>query len=671
MGQIIEVPNLGRVEFPDGMSDADMGAAIRKTLAKKQPQQEVSTAEKIAGFAPVRFAIGAAEPIIGGAQMLANALPGNSGQAINDHLKQLEGMIKAGRGGDDSFDLARFAGNVASPVNAGLAKVMPAAASTAGRIGTGMVAGAVGGATTPVTTEGNYWENKAVQTGIGALGGGVATPLLGKLTDALAPRMEALAAKFSTTRNIAQNARAHADADAAIAQALKDIGAKSEDMGAQQISQLRQQVLASMQKGKMQDPAALLREQDFKNVGVDPTLGQLTRDATQFARERNLRGVAGVGEPLQVRFDAQNQQLQGAIGALRGSPSEPYQAGVKIADALKNYDSGLKKTVGAAYDSARDSVGRAAPVDAHAFSTAANLTLDENMLGHYLPAEVKSILNDVSAGKIPLHVDSMVKIDQVLSGAQRSAGKGTPQSLAIGRVRDALNNAPIENQAGEMTKEAFAQARKLAAQRFGLHEAIPALEAAAAGDAPDKFVQQFVINGKVDHVQKLAEVLKKESPEAFAEARAQIGDKITRAAFGENVAGDKLATPERLSRALREIGTDKLRAFYSAEEIAQFKTLSRVAAYINSTPSSAAVNTSNNIGAITGLASRIPGIPAAVSIASALRNTISNANTVNKGVAAQIPTTTAKPTPEQAKQLAKLLSAGGFGVGVAGASALR
>lgn len=674
---------------PDGTPDDVIKARIQSIRAGKEVKAEqpempatveiagrkfnLPLASSIAGNPLTRFAIGAAEPILGAGQLVVNTV--SDGKGVNSHLSQLEGLIEQGRGKDaGSFDPYRFAGNVASPVNAAMAKAVPAAATTAKRIGTGMLAGAVGAATTPVTTEGDYWSNKAIQTGVGVLGGGVATPILGKLTDAIAPRIAALAAKFSTGQAEKLGARASLETDRAIEQALKEIGAKAEDMGAEQMTALRQQVLSALKKGKMQDPAALLREQDFKAVGVDPTLGQLTRDATQFARERNLRGVPGVGDPLQVRFDKQNQQLQEKIGALRGSPSEAYPAGVKIADALKAFDANLKSTVDQAYKGARDNVGRAVPVDHVSFSKAANLALDENMLGHYLPAEVKGILNDVTTQKIPLNVNTMVQIDSVLSGAQRAAGKGTPQALAIGKVRDALNQSPIENQAGEMAKEAFDKARTLAAQRFGMHEAIPALEAAASGEAPDKFVQQFVLNGKVDQVKKLADLLKSQSPEAYQEARAQLGAKITRAAFGENTAGDKLAAPERLATVLREIGTDKLRAFYSPDEIAQFKTLSRVAAYINSTPGSAAVNTSNNIGAITGLATKIPGtgmVSTAASLANALRNIAGNASTVNKGVAAQIPVTTAKPSPEQARQLAKLLTASGFGAGVAGASAVR
>lgn len=629
------------------------------------PQPDM--AERIAGSAPVRFAIGAAEPVLGAAQLVANMLPGNAGQAVNAHLTQLDQMINKGRGGD-GFDLARFGGTVFSPVNAGIAKVMPAGATTLSRAATGAGAGAVGGATSTVTGDGDYWQTKAAQTGLGAVAGGVATPLIGKFADAIATRLEALAAQFSPTKYAGMSANASSQADAAINQALKDIGANPGDFGATKLNEIRQQVLEALKSGKQIDAAALARKMDFQNAGVEPTLGQVTRNATQFARERNLRGVPGVGEPLQTRFDTQNQQLQQSIGNLRGTPSEPYRAGKTIADALSSFDSTLKGGVDSAYAKARDHLGRAAPMDAAGFSRAANLSLDEGMLGSYLPGEVRTILNDVSVGKIPFNVNTAVQIDSVLSRAQRAAGGGTPQSLAIGKVRDALNSAGIADNVGQDAKLAFDAARKAAAGRFGMQDAIPALKAAAEGEAPDTFVRNYIINGKVDEVNRLAKLLKTQSPEAFNEARAQIGDKITRAAFGENVAGDKLAAPERLSRALREIGTDKLAAFYSPDEIAQFKTLSRVAAYINSMPSSAPVNTSNNIGAITNLAARIPGIPAAVSIASALRNTVGNSAAVKAGVNAKVPMTSAPLSADQSAQLARLLTFGGVGAGAAAGS---
>ncbi len=451
---------------------------------------------------------------------------------------------------------------------------------------------------------------------------------------------------------------------------MKDIGAKAEDVSAAEMQALRDQVLNSLKSGKTIDPAALLRQKDFKDLGVEPTLGQVTRDATQFAKERNLRAAPGIGEPLLNRFETQNQKLQSLVAALRGDPSEPYQAGKTISGALSQTDDAMKSQVNSAYTAARDNLGRAAPMDAHAFSTKANLALDEGMLGHYLPAETRGILNDISSGKIPFNVNTAVQIDQTLSAAQRSAGQGTPQALAIGKVRDALNTAPTESSIGDDAKAAFDAARGMAKQRFALHDAIPALKAAADGEQPDKFVQKFVLGGNVEEVQRLAEMLRKTDPSAFQEARSQIGERVARAAFGENQAGDKLPGPERLAAALRTIGTDKLKAFYSDAEIAELKKISRVSAYINSTPSAAPVMGNPNgawaynlLGKAAGM---VPGggvVNAGAALVKALRNAGSQQSTVNAAMAAEIPETAAKLNPAQAQALARALAGGAAGIG--------
>ena len=67
---------------------------------------------------------------------------------------------------------------------------------------------------------------------------------------------------------------------------------------------------------------------------------------------------------------------------------------------------------------------------------------------------------------------------------------------------------------------------------FGLHRAIPALKAAADGTVPaDDFVKKFVLNGDVKELRAMADLLKKEAPESYAQARAQIGDELRRAGF--------------------------------------------------------------------------------------------------------------------------------------------
>lgn len=201
MPQQIEVPGMGIVEFPDGMSDDAIASAIKaNSPAAAQP---VSRMEK--------FAMGAGDVIHGGAQLLTQALPKgvvDAGNRANNWLADKTGLVaKVPEGGVDQmvrereqayqsrraasepqdlsslvtgqrkglgFDGWRLAGAVVPSL------MMPAAsaATLPGRIGLGAAAGAVGGAATPVT-EGDFWKQKQKQVATGAAFG-AAAPVVGQ-----------------------------------------------------------------------------------------------------------------------------------------------------------------------------------------------------------------------------------------------------------------------------------------------------------------------------------------------------------------------------------------------------------------------------------------------------------------------------------------------------------
>ena len=69
--------------------------------------------------------------------------------------------------------------------------------------------------------------------------------------------------------------------------------------------QLRAQAEHALANNTTIDTAAALRKADFESLGQQPLLGQITRDPMQFARERNLRGIAGAGEPIAARLSGQ------------------------------------------------------------------------------------------------------------------------------------------------------------------------------------------------------------------------------------------------------------------------------------------------------------------------------------------------------------------------------
>jgi len=60
MPQQIEVPGMGVVEFPDGMSDADISAAIQKNVPKEQPGSTATGVAKSAGVGLAQGVIGLA-----------------------------------------------------------------------------------------------------------------------------------------------------------------------------------------------------------------------------------------------------------------------------------------------------------------------------------------------------------------------------------------------------------------------------------------------------------------------------------------------------------------------------------------------------------------------------------------------------------------------------------
>jgi len=676
-------------------------ARMRMEEEAESPKVPATLSQKVQAGVPMRIVQGLRDPIDAGAQVLANASPNwltsaldylpakmrNSdspllqtigdrffadprGEAVNKQLADTETQYQAARqatapkGQEPGFDAARLTGNVLSPVNAAGARFIPAKAmTTAPRMAaTGSVLGASGGLVTPVLDqEGqeNFGASKAAQIGLGAVTGAVATPVLGKVMEAAAPHVSRALDKFSGRAEL-RAAQASLETDNILRQALADVGQRIEDIPKEQMAALRQQVNEALKSGKQLDAAAIMRKQDFEALGIEGTLGQITRDPAQFARERNLRGVAGVGDPLMNRFDAQNKVLQERIGGFAQGASDRVTAGERISAALQTVDKGLKNTVDDAYGAARDHVGRAAPMDHVAFANAANRALDESMLGIYLPTEARSYLNGIAEGKIPFNVNTAVQIDQVLSSAQRAAGQ-SPQALAIGKVRDALNKAPIDDNVGADAKSMFDAARGMAKKRFALHEAIPALEAAANGSASaDAFVRKFVLNGDAKEVNAMATMLKKASPEAFQEARAQIGAQLQRAAFGENMAGDKVLAPERLAKALRDIGPQKLKAFFDQTEIETMNRIARVGAYANSIPSVATVNTSNTASTLANIAGGLPGFPTTAAAVRAIAMPVLNQRAVGRAINAQVPETTAPASPEVIRRLQLLAGVGGL-----------
>lgn len=383
---------------------------------------------------------------------------------------------------------------------------------------------------------------------------------------------------------------------------------------AEQVQSMQARTAALLEQKPGANPAAAARSADFRALGIRPTLGQITRDPAMFAKEQNLRGIEGIGDPLLQRFADQNQQLGGALGQIRGNPAETYTAGVKLADALQALDTSAAARVTAAYKAARASTGA---------------QLDVPLQG--LAQDYARVLNDfpdAAIGGVRNRMDEL----GLLAGTQRKVFNFTDAEdlLKLINAHDGPTVAPATREAMNQLRRAvkqavlsaddqggaFAQARQLAAQRFAMHEEIPAMDAAVRGTvAPDDFVRRFLIGGKTQDVQALAKALEG-SPGALQEARSQVGGYLYDAAFGQNPAGDKLFRPEAYAKALGQMGTDKLGALFSPDEIESLQRIGRVGSFINARPSTAAVNTSNTGAMLMDNLQHIPVVGKALNSAA-------------------------------------------------------
>lgn len=274
-----------------------------------------------------------------------------------------------------------------------------------------------------------------------------------------------------------------------------------------------------------------------------------------------------------------------------------------------------------------------------------------------------------------------------LGGAQRienSAAGGMAAQAEPTYSQINTGVGPVVQQAkdpGQAAREAFDQARGAARARFATIEQAPALKAALDENAPDKFVQQYILNANVQDVAAMKKLLQG-SPEAQTQARAQVADYLKRAAFGENPSGDKAFAADRYLKTLTALGPQKLALFFSPEEVVRLNLAGKVASDINSIPVGAryGTNTSGTAAAagnaIMGILDKAPGVVGF--IPNFVRREYGNYQTQKAINSALNPSTqaaaeaTAPVSPELVRAFKALgLGSGGFGGGAIAGANLR
>lgn len=474
---------------------------------------------------------------------------------------------------------------------------------------------------------------------IAALGAGILTPMAGQ-------------AVANAAKSVATSARGlmggTQQLDVALQTELGKAGINWEELGANVKIQLREDAKKAIYSGQPIDTQALGRLADYRNIGATPLLGDITQQPGILTQQRNLaKQMANTSQPVAGQnlseIDNDNaKRVLSTLGSAATSPLDTFATGERVINRVKGTDQAAKVAEDALYSQARDSAGRAIPLDRNAFVQAANSNLANSNRGSFLPPEVEKLLNQIQAGKmsvggqeypVPFNVDTIDQLKTVLASASRSTRDGNVKA-AIAKVRDALESTGVSPsktdfggsalstgpQAARMqtadalpaeSMAAFDSARAAARGRRTWQESAPFIEDALNGGQPDAFVQKHVISAPVANLTKLRDEIRAD-PEATAAVKKQLIDYILKRGGGD--ADVTRFSSKGMEDGLKALGDRKLELFFQPEEIQQIKSAINVAKYMQAQPIGSAVGNSNSgaviLGKVSDMLTRLSDVPA-------------------------------------------------------------
>ena len=327
------------IEFPDGMSDAE----IEQAIAGNTPQVKAPSSG---------FMMGLKDPITAGAQMIPRALGavaslgGTKPNALSDLLyreaKRVDEMAKAeeqsyqaqrAKEGESGFDVARLGGNILNP-----ASLVPAArvaqlarAKGLSNVGQAVAGGAVGGAMQPVVGEGEFGEQKAEQVVLGGVTGPIGEKVVagtGRVLNPLVSKAEKTMRDLGIMPTTGQTLGGQFKTIEEFAQNLPLIGSSIENA--------RQRVLFDFNKGVINK--ALQKVDDKLPADV------VGRDAIAYASDEVSKKYDDVLSKMSFDLDfATTSNILGALSKAKSlSPDQRQQVSETLNDIVFGKFSGQK-----------------------------------------------------------------------------------------------------------------------------------------------------------------------------------------------------------------------------------------------------------------------------------------------------------------------------------------
>lgn len=617
-GKAVTALDGGRASYSDMKPQASeqAGAALRQVprqaglftrYAMEAPAQLADTFA-----APFRLGVNAlaglvgsdyrARPLVAEAGRAADAIGLPSPQTPDERV--VADATRTGLGGAGLATLARGAANVTQGVTRKVAERMAAAPGTQAVAGAG--AGGAGGS-------------------VREAGGGPVEQFIASLVGGVAAGGAAGAAAGAAQRTKAaltpQTVKTQA-ADQQIALTLERQGIDWTQVPERVRQSVRQEVADALSTGNTLNADALRRLLAFRNTGTTPTVGMLTQNPAQITREMNLAktGANSLDPALQRLPAIQNQNAATLLRNLdeAGASSAPdaMGAGQRVIGDLRARADAAKANIGNLYQQARDSGGRSLPLEGGTFTQRANALLDADNVGSFLPPDIANKMNAIAQGKFPLTVDVAEQLKTSIGNLQRGSSDGNVRR-ALGLVRQALDDTPLQtggraggNQvgipgqvppsvaAGEESIAAFNAARSANRAWMQKVEGNPALRAVVDGVEPDQFIARFVI-GKGASAKDVGALRAELGPETAEALKGHIVRHLRNAATNSTDDITKFSN-DAYRRALRDIGEDKLRAFFSPAELQKLKDVGEAAKLMQAQPVGSAVNNSNSGAMVIG-----------------------------------------------------------------------
>ena len=157
----------------------------------------------------------------------------------------------------------------------------------------------------------------------------------------------------------------------------------------------------------------------------------ITQDPVLITREQNLArmGANSSDAGLQGLARVQNDNNSALVRALNnmgaGSADDSFVAGQRAIQALESRLGRQQARVNDLYGLVRDSAGRSFPLDGRAFADRAIQSLDDQLVGGALPADVRNHINRISAGEVPFTVDYAEQLKTMIGRLQRNSSDGS------------------------------------------------------------------------------------------------------------------------------------------------------------------------------------------------------------------------------------------------------